>query len=83
MCDLPNDMSCDNWRFCRAQMAAWEIPYLLTEEGLFVKFSGSYYFSHREYIQSNFSYPEINKIIRDAWYEVGWAAAESCDSLPF
>jgi hypothetical protein len=85
LCELPHDKPCGNYRFCRLQSVAWEIPYEYIDGQLVVKFYARMYVFLKSKIYRDIGTYEMSNLIVNAWQEVGWASAEPWlfDPIPF
>ena len=75
LCELPHDKPCDNYLFCKLQVAAWEIPYEYLNGQLVVKSYARVYVLLKSRTYRDIGTYEMSKVIVNAWHEAGWVAA--------
>ncbi len=84
-CNLPLNVSCENYSFCRLQVIAWELPYEYADNVLTVKSYGYAFgltFPTGRYFNRKFC---LGNVIESAWIVAGWFPAEPWpfDPIPF
>jgi hypothetical protein len=85
LCNLPLNVSCHNFPFCRLQVLAWELPYEYVDNVLVVKSYGHAFgltTPTGRYFDKLF---DLGNVIDSAWAVAGWFPAEPWpfDPIPF